>query len=426
MKTFIKYLSEAPVVSNLRSYISDSLGITLTQARGVTHARFPMSGSESDQIIAFRKINIRVDEYNKASISSKYPSKLLVLTKSIGKLKAGDSIPWVNNAAGATKSGPRVFTNKALTPDALGLAGKTLTSVQIYTAVKIELEKKYNSDVVRQLMQMVQAVRTKGSKIAINTTFSAEDLRVVSSDFGEILSAIWSQTNLGFKASSFPKSSNEPLVDFYGVRFGVEYPISVKSGGGGKVTIQNIINSINKKVKTATAFDLKSEKSLAIFKIVDELPMKDQMIELHKYMDTDAIRKLSSIMNKRVPAITLDTVKDFVEKFENQADLVAALEPFWKAVGTTLKSKTIEGDDRLRLVLSPLGGSIYKILNADEEMRKSLTRVAKQVTLIQVNVDVTKTNILFKNNYFKDSTFRFEWAGYSGKNKLGFVMDKKG
>jgi hypothetical protein len=42
------------------------------------------------------------------------------------------------------------------------------------------------------------------------------------------------------------------------------------------------------------------------------------------------------------------------------------------------------------------------------------------------NIDVTKTNILFKNNYFKNSTFKFGWAGYAGKNKLGFQMVKKG
>ena len=154
--------------------------------------------------------------------------------------------------------------------------------------------------------------------------------------------------------------------------------------------------------------------------------MKDQMIELHKFMDTEAIRKLSSIMNVRVPAITQDTIKDFVGKFEDQKDLVTALEPFWKVLNTKLEEKTKTGDDRFRLVLSPLGESIWKILNADAEMRESLTRLAKQVTLIQINIDVTKTNILFKNNYFKNSTFKFGWAGYAGKNKLGFQMVKKG
>ena len=427
MQTFAKFLSEAAMVSNLKSYIRDALDVTLTLSGGrVNHIRFPMAGKDADHVKAFKKINVKVVEYEKTSISSKYPTKLLVLTKAIGKLRVGDSIPWVNRHAGAAKSGPRMFGNKSLTPDALGLAGRTLTSEQIMSIIEPKLAKSYNADTVAQLMGMCQAVRTKSNKISYTNSFDGPDLRVVSADFGEILSAIWSQSNLLFKSSFFPKSSNEPLVDFYGVRFGIEYPVSVKSGAGSKVSIQNILNSINKKAKNASGAELAAEKSLAVFKIVNEMPMKDQMIELHKFMDTEAIRKLSSIMNVRVPAITQDTIKDFVGKFEDQKDLVTALEPFWKVMNTKLEEKTKTGDDRFRLVLSPLGESIWKILNADAEMRESLTRLAKQVTLIQINIDVTKTNILFKNNYFKNSTFKFGWAGYAGKNKLGFQMVKKG
>lgn len=427
MKNFSRYITEAAVVSNLKTYIKDSLRVKLTQSSGrPNHARFKMAGTDADYAKAFKKINIKIEEWPGDSISDKYPTRLLVLTKAVGKLKVGDSIPWVNNDAGASKGGPRVFGNKALTPDALGLAGKTLTSKQIMTTIKPILEKNYSRDVAKQLMGMCVAcsIKSKG-KISFDNNFGIEDLRVVSADFGEILSAIWSQTNLLFKSSFFPVASNEPLVDFYGVRFGIHYPVSVKSGGGGKVTIQNIINAIKSRAKKASAADLKAEKSLSIFNIVNDLPMKDQMIELHRFMDTDIIKELSKVMGVTVANITVTTVQEFVDKFEDQEDLVAALEPWWKFIGTKLEDRTKRGNDRLRLVISPLGGSIFNILNADEEMKESLTRVAKQVTLIQVNVDVKKSGISFKNNYFKNSTFKFAWAGYAGKNKLGFNMEKK-
>lgn len=427
MKTFSRYITEAAVVSNLKTYIKNSLRVKLTQSRGrPNHARFKMAGTDADYAKAFFMIDIKIEEWPGDSISDKYPTRLLVLTKDVGKLKAGDSIPWVNNDAGASKGGPRVFGNKALTPDALGLAGKTLTSKQIMTTIKPILEKNYSRDVAKQLMGMCVAcsVKSKG-KISFDNNFGIEDLRVVSADFGEILSAIWSQTNLLFKSSFFPVASNEPLVDFYGVRFGIQYPVSVKSGDGGKVTIQNIINAIKSRAKKASATDLKSEKSLNIFNIVNNLPMKDQMIELHRFMDTGIIKELSKVMGVPVANITVAAVQEFVDKFEDQEDLVAALEPWWKFIGTKLEDKTKRGNDRLRLVISPLGGSIFNILNADKEMKESLTRVAKQVTLIQVNVDVKKSGINFKNNYFKNSTFKFGWAGYAGKNKLGFKMEKK-
>ena len=385
MKTFSRYITEAAVVSNLKTYIKDSLRVELTQSSGrPNHARFKMAGTDADYAKAFKKINIKIEEWPGDSISDKYPTRLLVLTAAVGKLKVGDSIPWVNNDAGASKGGPRVFGNKALTPDALGLAGKTLTSKQIMTTIKPILEKNYSRDVAKQLMGMCVAcsVKSKG-KISFDNNFGIEDLRVVSADFGEILSAIWSQTNLLFKASFFPVASK------------------------------------------ASAADLKAEKSLSIFNIVNDFPMKDQMIELHRFMDTAIIKELSKVMGVTVANITVAAVQEFVDKFEDQEDLVAALEPWWKFIGTKLEDRTKRGNDRLRLVISPLGGSIFNILNADEEMKESLTRVAKQVTLIQVNVDVKKSGISFKNNYFKNSTFKFDWAGYAGKNKLGFKMENK-
>tara|TARA_R110000822_G_scaffold13329_6_gene47446 strand:+ start:23920 stop:25218 length:1299 start_codon:yes stop_codon:yes gene_type:complete len=432
MQTFTSYLTEGSLKQQqqeLKSYIKRSLeGVKFTESsRGAYHVRFPLAGSDAEVAKLLKKYNLKIVEYNRAPISSKFPTVVLKLTKTISpKLPLNTEIPWVNNSSTAAVSGAQIFGNKDLTPDSLGLAGKTLTTAEIMAAIKPKLEMKYTPDVVKELMDMAFAARTKSSKIKYSNSFSTKDLAKVSADFGEILSAIWAQANLGFKAAYFPKASNAALIDFYGMRFGVPYPISVKSGGGGKVTVQNIIDAINNRTKTATASDLANEPSLAIFKIVNDMPMKDQMIELHKYMDTEAIRKLAGIMGVRVANITLNSVLDFVGKFEDQKDLVTSLEPFWKAQSTVLTARTKEGDDRLRLVLSPLGESIWKILNADKEIQDSLTRIARQVVLIQINVDVTKSQIGFKNNQFKDADFQFGWAGYAAKNKLGFKMKVKG
>jgi hypothetical protein len=412
----------------LKNYIKKKLkGVKFTNSsRGAYHIRFPMNGTDLELANIFRKYDLEILEYDKAPISSKFPTSVLRLTKNISTdLVAGTEIPWVNNSSAAAVTGAQLFGNKDLNPDSLGLAGKTLKSSQIIAEITPYLQNKYDAKVANELIGMAEAARSVGSKIDYTNSFSKKDLAKVSADFGEILSAIWAETNLSFKACYFPVASNEALIDFYGMRLGIPYPISVKSGAGGKVTVQNIIDSINNRSKTATTAELTNEPSLAIFKIVNDMPMKEQMFELHKYMKTEAIILLAKIMDIDVSSINLKTVLDFVNSFEEQEDLIKTLEPFWSLLNMNLTDRIKQGDDRLRLVLSPLGESIWKILNNDQEIKDSLTRVARQVALIQINVDVTSKQIRFKNNRFKDASFQFGWAGYAAKNKLGFKMKVK-
>jgi hypothetical protein len=55
-------------------------------------------------------------------------------------------------------------------------------------------------------------------------------------------------------------------------------------------------------------------------------------------------------------------------------------------------------------------------------MAESLTNVARQVAMIQINVNVKTNSLTFKSNFFKKADFKFAWAGYSGGNALGFTM----
>ena len=124
-------------------------------------------------------------------------------------------------------------------------------------------------------------------------------------------------------------------------------------------------------------------------------------------------------MGISVDMITLDLVKQYVEN-KDREELVEELAPFWGTMKLTDKVKF--GSDALRLVVSPLGESIWKILNGDAAVKKSLTNVARQVTLIQVNVNVLKKRVTFESNFFRDAEFEFGWAGYAAGNKLGFKM----
>lgn len=422
--SFREFLTEKSDVVALKSKIKTILGpsVKFTQpSRGDYHIRFQYDG---DANALFKKHGMKVIDHD-VSISSKFETKAIVTTRKIDNIPVGTSIPWVNNYIGHTKTGSKLFNNKDLTPDNLGLAGMTVNYSQIIEKVTLALESKYDKEISDQLIYLLKESNKKREKIRLDKTltFSPNDFAKISADFGEIMSAIWVMKNLPFKEVFFPIVSNERMVDFYGIRLGVKYPISVKSGGGGKVTIQNIIDAIKNRAKTAH-MDHSDESSLAVFNIVKNYTMKEQMIELHKYMETEAIKKLAEIMNVDYKSINLESVKNYVSDKTNE-ELIEKLTPFWNVLKTKLTDGVKFGNDKVRLVISPLGQSIYKILNASKEIKNSLTNVARQVSLIQVNVDAKKNTISFKHNFFKEAEFEFEWAGYNGGNKLGFLMSLK-
>lgn len=408
-----------------KSYLKRTLsGVKMGESsRGGYHVRFALDPSKFDSY--FKKYNLEIVDYPGPSLSGKFETHVLIATADLGSnVPYGTMIPYVNNYIGASKAGALLFNNKDLSPDNLGFAGQTVTHTSLIRQLKDVLYKRYDAEIADQLMDLAHAASKGDNNPSVKVLFSSKDLAKVSADYGELLSALWAMKKLNFKQSFFPTASNEPLIDIYGIRFGVHYPISVKSGGGGKVTIQNIINAIENRADRASPVDLGKEPSLQIFKMVNELPMKEQMIQLHKYRETDAIRKLSEITGIKVKDMDLASIKKFTDDKTND-QLIELLDPFWKVLKMNLTEGVKQGQDKLRLIVSPLGESIWKILNDDKEIKESLTRVARQVTLIQVNVDVRKTGMTFKNNYFRDAEFEFGWAGYAAGNKLGFKMKVK-
>ena len=431
MLSFTGYIQEkrqSKEISSLKSYVESKVeeaGIKLTgSSRGGYHIRFRLPGEMKDFQSFFNLRDLKVSDSDKI-ISSKFDTYILTTTKKINQIPKGTSIHWVNNAIGRGSTGGLLFNNKDLTPDTLGLAGQILNKKELISKVSTVLKSKYDSNVTDSLIQLMNLAQSKSDRIDIKGVhnFTTKDLAKVSSDFGEILSAIWSMSpNMNFKQTNFPLASNEKLIDFYGIRMGIEYPISVKSGIGGKVTIQNITDAIKRRAKT-TKNDNSAEESLQIFNIVSDNTMKRGMIKLHQYLNTPDIEKLGKIVG--VMPITLEYLETWVKDKSNE-ELIELLDPFWKFLGTKLTDKKkYDEENKLRLILSPLGQSIEKILNSNKSIRDSLTNVARQVTLIQVNVDVKSNQMIFKKNKFKDIEFEFAWPGYTAGNKMGFLAKFK-
>ena len=91
--------------------------------------------------------------------------------------------------------------------------------------------------------------------------------------------------------------------------------------------------------------------------------------------------------------------------------------PFWEGRKPTGMSHQ-EG-----VIIGPLGISLIKIMNEDKMIVGALTKAARSILLLQVNVDVKEEKMTFKRGEFKDFNFKFSWGGGSGnphKNKFGF------
>ena len=144
---------------------------------------------------------------------------------------------------------------------------------------------------------------------------------------------------------------------------------------------------------------------------------------LHQYLNTKVIKDLSKIIRIPVDQISMDSISEYC-KHHTPMSLAKKL-MHWHKKYSQPKKKTLEGRDLPRFIISPLGETIKNILNKDKEIQKSLTNVARQVTLIQLNVNVLSKKMTFQSNYFKDAEFTFGWPGYSGGNKLGFKMKLK-
>lgn len=422
MLSFKKYnrLDERAVATPFKRSVTafiKSKGKKLTAGRGLPHVRFPLDGDLKDYNKFFKELDSTVME-TITSISGTFDTYIVTN-------KQGETVYWVNNFVGINSSVQKIFNTKELTPEAMGIVGSDISSKAIIDKVTAQLKLRYSPQVVKELVYLMKMAKSKSPTIKLDhaTIFNKKDMATVSKDFGEILSAIWVQSNLKFPSVYFPVASNERLIDFYGNKLHIQYPISVKSGGGGKVTIQNILDALKKRAKTAN-LNHDDEKSLAVFNIVRENTSKEGMLKLNQLMATKGIKSLANIMKVDYKAITMDGLKQFLSQYTND-ELRTILAPLHKTLHTTLTDASWNKADKLRFVISPLGEDVWKVLNASKEIKNSLINVARQVVLLQVNIDVKTNTLNFKHNHFKDADFIFSWAGYSAGNKLGFLMKVK-
>lgn len=420
-------LLEAGNAADFKKWLAATLkkqGISLTgSSRGGVHIRFGMSGSLQDFQKFFKPLGVTVEETSK-SISGTFETYVLRMAQGNEYVDPGTTLLWVNNVTGAAAGSDRKFGAKMLTPDDLGFAGVTSDAQTTYTKLKKVLVEKYPES-AEMLLQLAKISANKGTTMPLGSLdlsgYTSSDLATISKNYGEILAAIWSEHNMGFKSVFFPAVSNAALIDFYGKRMNVEYPVSVKSGGGGKVTIQNIIDALADKIK-AGKVNPAEQKSYIVFKTVNQYNAREGIVQLHRYFNTKPLQELSRISKIATDKLDVNTINEWLSSYEDVGQLRNDLAPFLKTMNTNITDEIWARDDRLRWIVSPLGEWIWKYLNQNEEIQQSLQDLARKLSIIQVNVDLKTKTLEFQKSSFKKAEFIFGWAGYAAGNKLGFKM----
>lgn len=131
---------------------------------------------------------------------------------------------------------------KGLTPDSLGLSGKTFSDAEsLYNLVKKNISGEEFEDV---LLSMLDSVKHSSDVKGIDK-IQPQDISRITSDFGEILGAYQSLINKN--TVSFPNVSNEPIADYYEN----DQPVSAKGRKtGGKVNLSHWKTFIDQKTLT--------------------------------------------------------------------------------------------------------------------------------------------------------------------------------
>ena len=354
---------------------------------------------------------------------------------------------------------------KWLTPAKMGVAtGQPLNVkkiVQLVTA-KIDNHPSLTDKVKKKLKNTLKLVQDKGQNYfkggksqaklpkkhktyVINIAplgLTDRELTTISKDFGEILSAVWAIRNIGFTHVIFPSDENTDLLDFLGVaRQGkIQYPVSVKSGGGASTTMKNLTEPILRLLQDPSFKETFTKRELKIVKNYLELIIKgdvmDGIIKIHQQLKTPAIAELETATDLKGNKMSAQTLTGWLGRGgpdEKNADEVQSkLAGFYKENGSAPEpaSWTKYNKDKLErpvgVIVGPLGMALIGVMNANEEIRTTLTKCARSIILLQMNVDVKTKKMSFRRGKFKDFSFHFSWGGSTTnphKNKFGFKAE---
>tara|TARA_B100001094_G_scaffold333417_1_gene411858 strand:+ start:6153 stop:7520 length:1368 start_codon:yes stop_codon:yes gene_type:complete len=435
---------EKSFVSYLRTNVFNNDKKFVARSRNGYHVRFPIDGSDSKIASFWKKHGILCVHDPEMDISGSFKEYLLTATDKMpgsdGSL-TGKTLWYVNNSRKAASGGELIFGNKELTPDKVGLDGKTLALRGIKTTIKKftdGLDKRIGNYLF-SLVDLAGKTRGEESKIDFDIGLKPADLKVVSKDFGETIAAAWALKSNIVDASKiyFPAAGNEPLVDFYAVpKGGGMVGYSVKSGAGAGTSIKNIAEDLESKAADPKWMKSFSSTEQSVIRLVGHLHKTSAtqgVIDANIAMGTPGIKALADAMGVRRPqrkslgAITPDQINLWLQSIGTLEKRYEAAKKLYKIFGSettwAIWKRIGRSNSQAAAIINPLGYHVVSHLN--KAGQDTLNKAVKKLQVLQLDVNVTSTKLTFGVKSFKDMDFEFEYhssisGGTSVSNKLGF------
>jgi hypothetical protein len=360
--------------------------------------------------------------------SGQFATLVLTLLKDFGPAKKGDQCYFVQSVRSTGE-----IRNKSLTPDALGMGGKTINK-SLFERVAIEgigKSKDVNENIKAFLYSLLDASKGNGQiKAKQIESISDSDLNVIAKDFGEISGALWymSNENKSTKAIEFPSASNARLVDYYAVEGNKKIAISAKANEGAPPSIEAIAEILLTKKYGSPAKDgaRKAIISIAQSSVIEGIvkASMDLKTKGYQWMKTKVFRRDWKAAD----------VEAMLAKYKSPKQFLAEFAPFYALIGRTASEKTTDEifkqkAKRNGLILSPMGYSLVDEMNGNKVFLEVLTDAAQQIKVSQLYIKISKATkrVDYHIKEFDSSKFEFKYnsnAKSPSLKKISFIIAK--
>lgn len=345
------------------------------------------------------------------------------------------------------------LTDKDLTPNKLGLNGKTITKRDAETIIEAGLLN-IADEIPMEVFSLAQELiyLAAGSGTTIRTTkeitkllgsISATDLKKFGKNYGEVILAVWCLNNKTHAESVyFPEEENNPLADFV-VNFtkASKIPplnVSAKFEGGANASLKSIMPENSTPPKSATDVEVKAYKAImavAYDKVVDGL------LNAEAILDTPEYKAIKKMVGGGTP--TLQNISKAVEKALHESGIDATgkwdktspatkakydsylkkMEPFYSkipgksggrpSIDTMPKIAGLGSGKYYHPVMYAFSVALADHFNNNVEFSSVLDKAATSIKAEQIYLDIGAQNITVKVKEFAKSKFEFAAGAFA-------------
>ena len=336
----------------------------------------------------------------------------------------------------------RSLSKKDLTPVKLNLHDKDITIDNIDDLVIKQLNSQsIPANILQVCYALLGAIKKTSSFIGNRfnvdveqsvmdciTSIPTADLKLIGTNFGEIIVAKWCLYNKsGAIKIRFPKGESNPLEDFT-VYFkdGSELNVSSKFEDGANASIASFLNN-ETKLSNGTTEEIQALtvlKAIAVDKIIDGLLRAEQVLNTEEYQE---IQKLCGVTN-----VTLNDISKLVLRTLNKAGISSKssvitqkqsdiykqeLKSFYDSIndagfpqlGSFQQIAKLSDDKKYHPILYAFSAALAKRFNQSKLYTSVLNKIAREIKAEQLylSFEPSTNKIVIHRKTFSDSSFTF-------------------